>query len=367
MNNIDNNFNTFQYYIYLPQCNNVKLTVYYNINSNKSKNNKKDLKNFFLVETDNYYFEIINPPDEYGYFTLNNNEINGKRNIQNNNYILEFFVTNKDIIKTTILNVNYSLSFGEDEAYKKECQIGLIIIPCYNSCNTCSKDVSDSNQEQHNCIECRENYYPSPLNTENCYLIEEKEKNWYFDNYISQFALCNEKCESCSGPNENECTSCYNDFILDNGRCKCKEGYYPDKLENHEHFQCYECYDNCKTCLRGGNHNNMECETCKDDYIKYNNNCYKIKDSTKKTFYEPEDNNVVSSCKQKFGLYILEESNECIELPEIMEGYYISNSDTGIISKCHENCFSCNNGPKKDGQGNLESMECSESNDPQSM
>ena len=50
-----------------------------------------------------------------------------------------------------------------------------------------------------------------------------------------------------------------------------------------------------------------------------------------------------------------------------MEGYYISNSDTGIISKCRENCFSCINGPKRDENGNLESMECSECNEPQSM
>ena len=119
MNNIDNNFNTFLYSINLPQCSNLELIIYYNINSNKSKNNKIDLKNLFIVETNNYYFVIINPPDEYGYFKLNKNEINGKGNIQNNNYILEFFVTNKNIIKTTILNVNYSVSFGEDEVYKR--------------------------------------------------------------------------------------------------------------------------------------------------------------------------------------------------------------------------------------------------------
>ena len=136
-------------------------------------------------------------------------------------------MTNKDIIKIIYFSVNYSISFGEDEAYKKECQIKLKIMPCYTTCDTCSKDYSASNQTQHNCIKCKNNYYPSPLNKENCYSIEEKYTNWYLDISRSEFALCDKKCKSCSGPNEYECTSCSQGLFLENGSCKdnCSQGY----------------------------------------------------------------------------------------------------------------------------------------------
>ena len=65
-----------------------------------------------------------------------------------------------------------------------------------------------------------------------------------------------------------------------------------------------------------------------------------------------------TSCYEKFGLYIKEDSNECIPLPNEEEGYYISNNKTGLLSKCHSNCLSCNNGPINDLSGNIQSMEC---------
>ena len=105
----------------------------------------------------------------------------------------------------------------------------------------------------------------------------------------------------------------------------------------------------------GKNYTNMNCETLKENYIKYENNCYIIINSTIKSFYDPEYNNE-SSCYQKFNLYIKENSNECIEFPG--KGYYISNNITGLLLKCHENCLSCSNGIIKDNSGNLISMEC---------
>ena len=104
----------------------------------------------------------------------------------------------------------------------------------------------------------------------------------------------------------------------------------------------------------------MNCETCKENQIKYNNNCFDFANSSIKSFYYPENNNTynATSCFEKFGLYIKDDSNECIPLPKIEEGYFISNDKTGLLSKCHINCFSCNNSPIKDYLGNLQSMEC---------
>ena len=104
MNYYENKANIFEYYIYLPICQNKKYVILNNLNWNKSENDKERLDNLFKVETNNYYFKLINPPDDYGYFTLNNIRIeeNEKILILDNNYILDFFVTNKDIDKELI-------------------------------------------------------------------------------------------------------------------------------------------------------------------------------------------------------------------------------------------------------------------------
>ena len=113
-----------------------------------------------------------------------------------------------------------------------------------------------------------------------------------------------------------------------------------------------------------GDAKEMNCETCKDNQIKYNNSCYDIANTSIKSFYEPESNNNNStSCFKKFGLYIKEDSNECIPLPKEEEGYFISNNVTGLLSKCHDNCLSCNNGPiKKDSSYSMECIKCKVSN-----
>ena len=296
---------------------------------------------------------------------MNNTQVNSDKSILDNNYILDFFVeSSKNITEEIIYIVKY-LVYVADELYSAECQIELKIIPCYITCEICSKDYSESNFTQHNCIKCNNNYFFSPEKNGNCYSYKDKKINWYLDTNISEFALCNEKCKSCSGPTEYECTSCSKGLYLENGSCKdnCSEGYFKIELVEDDYFICEECYENCKTCSKRGNKTKMECEACKEEQIKYNNNCYNITNQTNKYFYDPESENSKSSCKQKFNLYIKEDSNECIENEE---GYYISNVETGVLSKCHENCFSCSNGIKKDDQGNLESMECSECKDSQS-
>ena len=148
-----------------------------------------------------------------------------------------------------------------------------------------------------------------------------------------------------------------------NGRCKdnCSSGYFPKsaKINQDSYFICIKCYDNCQTCIDEGNSNNMKCDTCKINHIKYNDNCFKIYNSSLKNFYYPKNNDfLISSCYQEFGLYIKEDSNECIHLADKDEGYYISNNETGLLSKCHDNCLSCNNGPTKNYAEHIESMEC---------
>ena len=270
----------------------------------------------------------MNEYTEYGNFQLNGEFIYKNRiNIlDSNNYILDFIRNDKEITRERNITLSYYVSVEYEEAYSKTCEIKLILKTCYKSCKKCTVDSNKSNETQHNCIECKSDYYKFPENPGNCYSKSEKKINWYFDNGNSIFGLCNEKCISCSS--RDNCIYCSNGLYLYNGDCleECPSGYFPksEQVEQNTYYICEKCYQNCKNCSEKGISEEMKCDTCKEGHIKYNNNCYKIENSFIKSFSEPESSKL-SSCYEKFQLYIKEDSNECIPLPNEIEGYYVSN------------------------------------------
>ena len=366
MNNNANKNSIYEFYIRFPKCEDKYYYISNNsLNENKSEENKEKLSDLVKAGGIKYYFEIKNPPINYGYFTLNNNEIKGSQLISNNDNILDFIVNNTEITFGLIIRVNYTISIVfEDENINgdspKECHFHLQFKTCYNSCETCSVDFIHSNEEQHNCLKCKKNYYHSPENITNCYLEKDKKLNWYFDG--SGFGICNKNCRTCDGPTEYNCLTCYQAFYLENGNCtdKCSDNYIPQKaIFNQDYYYvCIKCHKHCKTCSNTGNFNNMNCRTCKENHIKYNNNCFEINNSSIKSFFVTDDKTSISSCFEKFKWYIKEEFNECIPLPNEDEGYFITNNETGLLSKCHDNCFSCKKSPNKNTSGNIVSMEC---------
>ena len=363
--NYRNNTNSvYTYYIYLPKCQNRSYNILNSLNENKPEEIREKLLNLFTIKTNKYYFEIKEKIDDFGYFTLNDERMNQRILINNNtDYILDFIVTKNDKSISFTKTVNYIVSVEDDEAYKMECQITLNFKACYHSCEKCSMGIKESNNEHHNCIKCKNNYYPTAENRSNCFSLEKKKANWYFDSTKSKFELCNEQCDSCFGPTKYNCSSCSDGLYLDNNICalNCSEGYYPKRIETNSsyYFICKECFQNCKTCIDEGNTQKMNCETCKENQIKYNDSCFNIFNDLMKIFYDPENKgNNITNCFEKYGLYIKEDSNECIPLPKEDEGYYVSNNETGILSKCHENCLSCYNGPFRNNLGNIQSMEC---------
>ena len=198
MNDYNNIKSVYEYYFYLPTCENKNYVIINSLNENKPVEEKEKLSNLFTIKTNKYYFELNNQIDEFGYFSLNNERLNKKTLINNNNdYILDFIVTNNNILETITKTVDYTVSVEDEAAYSKECQITLTFNSCYHSCEKCSKNINDSNEEQHNCLKCKGNYYPSPENNNNCYSLEEKKDNWYFDSTKSVFCfneLNNNKC-----------------------------------------------------------------------------------------------------------------------------------------------------------------------------
>ena len=257
MNSHNNSDSVYEYYIYLPTCQNKNYEIFYHITENKTKEELDKLRNLFEVKSNKYFFEIKNQSDDFGYFILNNETLINKTQIYNNDYILEFLMINNNQSTSFTKVIDYIISVEGEEAYKAECQISITFKMCYNSCEECYLDINDSNDTHHNCIKCRDNYYPSPENKSNCYSKEEKQINWYFDSNLEGFGICNEECLSCSGPTKFNCLSCNNGFYLDNNTCtsNCSEGYLPIKIDINSsyYFICNERHKNRKTRFNIGN------------------------------------------------------------------------------------------------------------------
>ena len=316
----------YEYYIYIPTCEDKSFTIINSLNENKSGDEIIKIKNLFEVKTNKYYLKLNDKLEDIGYFKLGVTRIDSntyKSLVPNDDTIFDFIVVNKELAKNQLKTIKYIVSVEDEEVYETECTINLSFKSCYHSCEICSADESQSNADNHNCLKCQTNYYPSPITNTNCYTIDEKNINWYFDSENSKFGICDSSCRSCSGPNDNQCLSCDTDLYLYNDICMdhCPEGNYPilKQLYGIDYYECEACYDNCLTCSEKGNNENMKCLKCKENYIRYENNCFRVEDPNSLSFYDPFTDSV-SSCFQKYCMYIKENTFECI--PGIDNGYH---------------------------------------------
>ena len=341
---------TYAYYIYVPDCSNQNYTIitYHSINEDKI-GNEENINDFFTRNTNTkYYIEFDGIPEEYGDLTINNEIINFNTSKilinENESNIFDFISTNNKIV--TNHEISYTISI--DETYSAQCKIFLSILSCYTSCEKCSKDISLSNSEEHNCLVggCKGGYYPDPTKNTNCFTLQEKKSNWYFDYVEMKFVLCDETCPTCDGPTNQNCLSCKSYSIdpshsfLYNKQCidRCPDGTYKES-KSGGYYKCTPCFINCKTCSTSGNSNNMNCDSCEINDIHYQKKCFKEYDSHTKSFYLPESSEI-SSCYELINYYIQENTYECVSsIPQY--GYYLSNPITGVFSRCHEDCKTC--------------------------
>ena len=183
--------------------------------------------------------------------------------------------------------------------------------------------------------ECKTNHYPSPSTLTNCYKEEEKELNWFLDTTIKRFQLCHTNCASCSGPNLDNCLSCYSASTkpeltyLYNNKClnECPEGTYPS-IQSEGYYLCKPCYQNCQTCNEEETYNdlnklnNMNCLTCKKDIdtnnenkILIDSNCFPIKIYTEeKIIFDISELNIEETEKTclDYGKAIIHGEYKCI-------------------------------------------------------
>ena len=193
----------YEYTIYPPECTNISVTINFlqteKINLNELYERKMNTK---------YYITLKRSPSYMISTKINDVQISDDDPVllsgeENHMY----FISNGLAIGSNKFYYNISIT----ELFAKTCSIDLVVKACYSSCLSCSKSAQNSNEESHNCIGCKENYYPFRENGTNCYTKDQVTNyptEWYFDENKNVFEPCNYLCKTCSGPTEENCLSC---------------------------------------------------------------------------------------------------------------------------------------------------------------
>ena len=331
----------YNYYIYPPKCKDISIQI------NSFQTFELNLLDLFENKTNTkYYIRFHNLPSSYGIIKI------GQENINSNDYKKElkperdklYFISNSYQV-TNKFDIIFNISI--EETYSSICKIALTINECYHSCQGCYYNIYESSQTNHNCIKCKNSYFPySEQINNNCYNEQEMKDNfdhWYFNDSKNIFEKCHSVCKSCYGANNDNCLSCMDEKLYAyQGKCisDCPIGTFP-YFDGSGYKICKECYPNCVDCTEFGDSTNMKCSSCSEDKIKYKQNCLIIHDNGIKSFYNPENKNEIVSCYEKYNKFIKENTYECIEKPD--EGYYVSNTVTGLLSPCHYSCKTCSN------------------------
>ena len=314
----------YEYFIYTSNC------VYKTFEINSLGSGNLIFNDLFERKTNTKYYyipyDIPYKDNDIKVTKINNQEMaeddKGKPVLIEGNQNFVSFESIKEVTSSSSMRYDFFYFITNAETFiSSKCQIKFLVNPCYESCKRCSIKKSDSSAEDHNCIECKEGYYPFSEKTSNCYTkedVNENHNNWYFDENSQKFGLCHSSCKTCSGPLENNCLTCddtdeQNPFYLYNGKClnQCPEGTFITTDDNGKKI-CQNCHKNCKTCEGSGNADDMKCSSCPDNNIKYLKNCYEISNPSDKSFYDPEDNAKITSCFQLFTKYIKDNEYECI-------------------------------------------------------
>ena len=128
---------------------------------------------------------------------------------------------------------------------------------CIDKCNTTIYAI----QNETICGLCKyiNKTHPYKIINQN-FCISEKPKNTYFIDEAKQLLnYCHSSCETCSGEKDDQCLSCKNGVILNDGKCldQCPDGYYKDS-----NGTCQQCASNCLTCLGPSIDGNNKCLSC---------------------------------------------------------------------------------------------------------
>ncbi len=158
---------------------------------------------------------------------------------------------------------------------------------------------------------------------------------------------CSSRCQQCTGPTNNNCTSCYNILqfrVLNGTTCNCQPlNYYDDLVSDI----CPRCSYTCLTCSSSSNSACTSCNVTDNRYDDLNYSCPCIDG-----YYDGGGETCVK-CDVSCLTCTWGAGNNCITCPNTnttfrvvsgnscpcMTGYY----STGVLicSKCHYSCKTC--------------------------
>ena len=266
---------------------------------------------------------------------------------------------------------------------------------CYKSCSLCNKGLEKNpltNEENHNCIQCANNYYRlfDYFLIYNCYGDEMIEKGYRL--VRNHWQICYESCDTCSSAptfdNKNNlishnCLSCYEgyNFIYQTNDCAnetfLEKGYY---LDDNDNFY-KKCDISCATCDKYSNSINPKCKKCNNDLLYFkaenlpNDICY-----NKSMIEEINEEYVLSErlddegnsysiwgfcykrCTACLKLgndfehgctacipqhYLIYNTTNCVTDNEVVNNGYYFNKTLLKYVKCDDSCINCFEGPNQ--------------------
>ena len=146
---------------------------------------------------------------------------------------------------------------------------------CDIKCEKCSLESLLNNNF---CISCntKYNYYPvfNNITNNNSFINCSNQimEGYYFENKTNCYMPCFPSCKFCFGAGDahyNNCSECYEDYVLNNYNClnKCGNYYYFDIPKND-----YVCIEKCPDNLQYITKDNICVNNCNMDEI-FRNNC----------------------------------------------------------------------------------------------
>ncbi|KAL4476414.1 hypothetical protein ABPG74_010147, partial [Tetrahymena malaccensis] len=240
-------------------------------------------------------------------------------------------------LNTQCLSCSSNLYLDQNTC-KSNCPDGYYQNTQNNTCSKCDASCSTcSGSSPTNCLKCvLPRYFQQATNTceENC------NKSQYLDSTDATCKSCHSSCQSCNGPQNNQCQSCSGSTFLYQNQCfnACPDGYFQDKSNN----MCTQCKSPCKTCNSLNN-----CLSCEPPLISYNNSCVQTCPSG---FYSQASSNSCQPCFSSCQRCTGPSADECLGCPQGLyfkelacvdkcgDGYFL-NQDK--CSQCHPSCKNC--------------------------
>lgn len=189
-------------------------------------------------------------------------------------------------------------------------------LPCSEPCQTCiGPDLND-------CLECIPPYRRENEKNKagNCIL----ESNLL----LNSGHICDKTCAFCAF---SQCVDCYSPFAsISDGKCQCNRGFFPDPTVLH----CSSCPSSCQSCLSA-----LNCTSCQAFFALQSGVCRSLYPArrlqschqTCATCY----NGLVSGC------------STCASDASLISGFclcnakFFPNPHHGSCSPCDENCLTC--------------------------